>query len=165
MTLCQVNYRRAFRDQLSDAVDIYLAILHHIQQRIDQLLGRDAPDWHLKHGCPCCGHTVQDEPRLIPARLHAMDGNSSAKRLAISGNIDPRNFNLKFFLSPEYVDEFQDEVRSSKKVVDCTTRFKAVEAVDNPETVKIFEQTGIFLTTCRHHIIEIISEMRKSGEL
>jgi hypothetical protein len=94
-----------------------------------------------------------------------MDGNSSAKRLASSGTADPRSFDSRFFLSPEYVDEFKDEVRARKMATDCTTRFKAAETIDNPETLKVFDQTGIFLMTCRHHIVEIISEMRRSGEL
>ena len=33
------------------------------------------------------------------------------------------------------------------------------------DTVKVFEQTGIFLSACRHGIILTCAEMLRSGEL
>lgn len=120
----------------------------------------------MKYDCPACGFQVPDEPPLIPSRLHAMDGNESAKRLDDSGGTDPRSFDSTFFLSPEYVDKFKDEVQSRQsKDPDCGDRWKAANVVDNPAALDVFDQTGIFLLTCRHHIVEKIAEMVKSGEL
>lgn len=120
----------------------------------------------MKHDCPSCGFHVPDEPPLIPARLHAMDGNNSAKRLDDSGGMDPRVFDSTFFLKPEDVDKFKNEVQSRESHdPDCGERWKAANAVDNPVALDVFDQTGIFLITCRHHIVEKIAEMVKSGEL
>lgn len=89
-----------------------------------------------------------------------------AKRLDDSGGTDPRSFDSTFFLSPEYVDKFKDEVQSRQsKDPDCGDRWKAANVVDNPAALDVFDQTGIFLLTCRHHIVEKIAEMVKSGEL
>lgn len=151
---------------MSNAFDIYLNILSRVKNLVEHVLGRDAPNWHMKYGCPACGYQLEDEPALIPARLHAMDGNNSAKRLDDNGGMDPRTFKSKFFLSPADVDKFKDEVQSRKSDdPDCGDRWKAANAVDNPEALTVFDQTGIFLLTCRHHIVEKIAEMVKSGEL
>lgn len=95
-----------------------------------------------------------------------MDGNNSAKRLDDSGGMDPRVFDSTFFLKPEDVDKFKNEVQSRESHdPDCGERWKAANAVDNPVALDVFDQTGIFLITCRHHIVEKIAEMVKSGEL
>lgn len=133
---------------------------------MEEALGRDGPDWHMKNDCPSCGFNVPGEPALVPARLHAMDGNNSAKRLDDCGGTDPRNFKSAYFLPPEYVDRFKDEVQpKTSHDEDCGDRWKAANAVDNPTALDVFDQTGIFLITCRHHIVEKIAEMVKSGEL
>lgn len=120
----------------------------------------------MKYDCPPCGFRVPDEPKLVPDRLHAIDGGESAKRLDDGGGIDPRKFNSTYFLSPQYVDKFKDEVQSREsKDPDCGDRWKAAKVVDNPEALDVFDQTGIFVLTCRHHIVEKIAEMVKSGEL
>lgn len=98
--------------------------------------------------------------------MHAFDGGNSPKRLDNSGHSDPRIFTSKFFLTPEEVDVFKDEVsHSNKKDPDCTSEYKAANTIDNPATLGTFDQTGIFLMTCRHHVVEKIAEMKKSGEL
>jgi len=48
---CKVTYTRTFRDQFSNAFNTYLAILQNICLQIDKALGRDAPDWQLRHNC------------------------------------------------------------------------------------------------------------------
>lgn len=44
-------------------------------------LGRDAPDWRLKNGCPACTYKLKGEDKLIFAMLLLMDGNDSLKRI------------------------------------------------------------------------------------
>lgn len=164
--LIQVTYQQTLRDQFAIAFDIYLQILRRVQQMVDHSLSRDIPDWHLKFGCPLCGHSVEGEPALVPARMHAQDGGNSPKRLDRSGHADPRRFDSKFFMTPEEVDAFKDEVaHSNKKDPECTSEYKVANTIDNPAALDAFDQTGIFLVTCRHHIVEKITEMKKSGEL
>ncbi|KAF8123664.1 hypothetical protein K438DRAFT_1792231 [Mycena galopus ATCC 62051] len=44
-------------------------------------LGRDAPDWRLKHTCPACMYKLKGEDALIFSMLTTMDGNDSLKRV------------------------------------------------------------------------------------
>ena len=50
----QVPYHRRYRSSLSDAFEIYVIILRSIERRVAQELGRDSPDWRVKHACPPC---------------------------------------------------------------------------------------------------------------
>ncbi|KAJ7811116.1 hypothetical protein B0H13DRAFT_2243338 [Mycena leptocephala] len=49
----------------------------------DKALGRDAPDWRLKNGCPACTYKLEGEMKLIFEMLVTMDGNDSLKRYDI----------------------------------------------------------------------------------
>ncbi len=122
--------------------------------------------------------------------MHAMDGNSSVKRMTGSGHADERVLASHLFISPEDVDIFKDDVKNkpgkepatrqkrpgkkSDRVesdrIDaptaCADRWGATVAGSaSDETVQMFEQTGIFLCACRHGIVESVAEMRHSGEL
>ena len=139
-----------------------------MKERVDEALGRLDPDWKLRFGCPACGFEVDGEPPLIPARLHAMDGNNSAKRIDGSGFSDPRVFRGAFEIPREEVEKYKDEVKArpmTPQKVPCPDRFKAANTIDNPSALDTFDQTGIFLITCRHHIVEKFAPMVKSGEL
>jgi hypothetical protein len=60
---------------------LYLEILDNAEKRVKTALGRDAPDWRLKNGCPACTYKLKGEDKLIFAMLHLMDGNDSLKRI------------------------------------------------------------------------------------
>ena len=157
--------------QFAAAFDTYLAILRQIKVRTDQALGRNTPDWRLRYGCPPCGYKVEGEPSLSPARLHAMDGNFSLKRVDGSGLADERVFSSDYHISPEQVDEFKDDVthrahtQLTSVVAPCPAENWAAASSVSEETIKVFEQTGIFLSACRHGIVETFAEIRRSGEL
>ncbi|KAI0640945.1 hypothetical protein C8Q79DRAFT_1014781 [Trametes meyenii] len=106
-----VNYRKHLRTQFSTAFDVYLNISRIVDQRCTKALRRDDPHWRIKHSCPCCHLQLQDEATLHPARLLAMDGNNSAKRVASAGAQDRRNFQSDYFLPRDVVDRFKDEVK------------------------------------------------------
>ena len=70
-------------------------------------------------------------------------------------------------LPPHDVDTFRDDVwlrlgehdgSQVDKVVDCTENWKAANTTDE-DTVHVFEQTGIFLSACRHGIVQTMVEM------
>ncbi|KAG1869624.1 hypothetical protein F4604DRAFT_1881480 [Suillus subluteus] len=46
----------------------------------------------------------------------------------------------------------------------CTENWKTANTISE-NTVSIFNQTGIFVSTCRHGIVQTLVEMRKSGKL
>jgi hypothetical protein len=110
-----------------------------------------------------------------------MDGGNSTKRVDGSGLTDERTFRSSYHITPDQVDVFKDDVRlrpgmrqpprpaseaavNDDVMVSCTDNWTAANSVSE-ETIKVFEQTGIFVCACRHGIIETFAEMRRSGEL
>jgi len=99
-----------------------------------------------------------------------MDGNNSAKRMANAGSADLRIFPSRYMIPPDQVDVFKDDVRlrpgerGADQLTFCTDNWKAANSTEE-NTVRVFEQTGIFLSACRHGIIQTVTEMRRSGEL
>ncbi|KAG1736433.1 uncharacterized protein EDB91DRAFT_1238058 [Suillus paluster] len=172
--LCAIhNVSQTFRDQFSIAFDVYLAILREVQSWVDIALGRTDPNWRLQHGCPACTFEQPNECLLYPASLKAMDGNNSVKCMANAGNADRRIFPSRYMIPPDQVDMFKDDVRlrpgerganQNNNATSCTDNWKAANSTDE-NTVHVFEQTGIFLSACRHGIVQTVTEMRRSGEL
>lgn len=124
----------------------------------------------------------ENEPALIPARMDSMDGNSSLKRVDGSGHADERIFKSSYLIPPDEVDVFKDDVRlrpgtwaaithtaggttpGDTSESACTDNWKTANTISD-NTVKVFEQTGIFISACRHGMIQTLAEMRRSGEL
>ncbi|KAH9849711.1 hypothetical protein C2E23DRAFT_736739 [Lenzites betulinus] len=184
--LHNVNYTKLLRTQMSSAFDIYLNILQIARERCDFALGRRDSNWRLSNSCPCCHIQLEGEPALHPARLVAMDGNNSAKRVASAGAQDKRIFKSSYFLSREVVDQFKDEVKKrpeddapwapigdeggdvtdgQTRTTSCAEHWKASAAENLKRALDIYETTGIFVSACRHGFIQIACEMVRSGEL
>ncbi|KAG1813766.1 hypothetical protein EV424DRAFT_1326503, partial [Suillus variegatus] len=168
--LHNVTYSSSFRAQFSTAFDIYLEILCNIRSQVDRALGRDPINWRMNGTCPSCTFEQSDEPKLIPRRLHSMDGNHSVKRIDGSGSTDPRIFTSNFFLSDAAVEQFKSDVRSrpidySGNVNDNSMENWTAARLVEENKVLVFEQTGIFVMACQHGFIECITEMKHSGEL
>ncbi|KAI0038722.1 hypothetical protein FA95DRAFT_1613160 [Auriscalpium vulgare] len=190
-TVCAFHgllYYLKLQEKLSRVFDVYLDLRSRLQSLTDEALSRNAPNWRALYGCPCCGFKQPNEPALVPARLHAMDGNSSQKRLRGAGRADLRQFHSDYFLSPAQVDVFANEVAGKRRKVPepgppvpddleglptanqpkskCTDGWQAANATSMGKSVtEVFDQTGVFLTTCRHGIVELMTEMLRSGEL
>ncbi|KAI6039754.1 hypothetical protein EDC04DRAFT_2568120 [Pisolithus marmoratus] len=168
-----VTYQPHFRNQFSMTFDVYLTILHAIQSHIDQALGHGNPDWCIQHYCPACMLKQPGEPLLIPSSLKAMDGNNSAKQMDRADHADHHIFPSAYMISRADIDTFKDDVHMQLGQCGnaehhdrggCADTWQAASAVDE-DTVKVFEQTGIFLSACRHGIILMCAEMLHSGEL
>lgn len=103
---------------------------------------------------------------------------------------NPRPFtDTDYLLPPDYVDQFADEVSSRRgpavplvdndaaddewedidgaegEEVPCTTNYKAAAADEKKKMWAIFEETGFFVSACRHSMVLWFSDMIKSGEL
>ncbi|KAG2364353.1 hypothetical protein BDR07DRAFT_1279903, partial [Suillus spraguei] len=65
--------------QFSVAYDIYLEILHCVEQHLQASLRRDTSNWHLLNSCPACFYKLHDEPKLEFDWLVSIDGNNSLK--------------------------------------------------------------------------------------
>lgn len=98
-----------------------------------------------------------------------------------------------YLIPPEQVDLFKDEVSSRRGPAvshqraddaeawddiedgdeglvgddtdDCTRNWKAAAAAEKKRMWGVFEETGIFVSACRHSLILWFSDMIRSGEL
>lgn len=111
----QVPYRPYLCTQFSIAFDVYLEVVHQVDQRIRNTLNRNSQDWRLQNECPACFYRLQDEPKLKFDWLVSIDGNNSLKRwdTTMYGTIprgDSRGPRSTYWLSDAYVDKFKYEV-------------------------------------------------------
>ena len=139
-----MSYHRSYWRHFSDTFDIYLKIKRGVEDRILQVLDRTAPDWRVKHSCPCCqnevmefnvsfaflnkdGHKLPGETPLEVSVIGMLDGNQSLKRVHHREGInpDPHQFTSDYYISEGLVDQFKHDVkprplRSLKKLVRST---------------------------------------------
>ena len=80
LTIFQVPYRTYLTKQLSVAYDVYLEILHCVDNQLKKAMGRDTPNWRLLNACPACCYKLKNEPSLDFEWLVSIDGNNSLKR-------------------------------------------------------------------------------------
>lgn len=114
--------------------------------------------------------------------IMSMDGNNSLKRLSRPNHHTIKKlFPSNYYLTSEEVDLYKNEVKSHvtrKDITEtpeamavggdiamCTDHWKAANADANKRTYKEFEQSGIFLSACRHGFILFLTDMICSGEL
>ncbi|KAG2086942.1 hypothetical protein BD769DRAFT_1715016 [Suillus cothurnatus] len=181
--LCALHntYFQSLRDQFAIAFDVYLGILRSVKSLVDEALQRNSVNWRMLHACPPCNYKQPGEPLLYPARLDSFDGNNSLKRIDGSGHADERLFESSYFIHPADIELFKDDVRlrpgtrlapesaqmknsEVSHTSSCTENWKAANAVTE-KTIDVFDQTGVFVSACRHGIIQTVVEMRRSGEL
>ncbi|KAG8700478.1 hypothetical protein FRC08_004676 [Ceratobasidium sp. 394] len=177
--LRNIPYTPHSRTRLSSALDVYYMVNRVIKKRVDKAMGRDSPDWRLKNCCPPCMYILEGEPELNPKLLATCDGNDSLKRCARAGSADQREYESDYYISPEEVDRFKDEVANSRRgkqksksddggeeKTECEKRWKNAGADGKPKKpVRFFEETGVFASLCRHSCPLTICDMIRSGEL
>ncbi|RDX39811.1 hypothetical protein OH76DRAFT_1424081, partial [Lentinus brumalis] len=174
--LHRVPYWKSLVEQFSNTYDVYLSILHGIDTRVRTVLKQDTPDWLT------------------------MDGNQSLKLVDSAFRngtalLDSRCARTDFWLTPEQVDHFKDEVGQAKKAAaeqgnagpagDVDVEGVAGEDVSSPEEAAsicverwknagpearkkmfaLFAVSGVFVCLCRHGHILIMCDMIRSGEL
>ncbi|KAH8109879.1 hypothetical protein DFH11DRAFT_1515076 [Phellopilus nigrolimitatus] len=180
--LQKVAYKGGMRKAFSQAFDVYLEILHRIDQQLDRVLYSSTLLTKLHSACPACAFKVKDEPAMKFSVLMAMDGNESLKRVHRTQttiddvtvsveNPDSRERGSHFFMGADDVNVFKNEVKRRKpakaKVKDspCVDRWSNLAAESNKKMCGIFEETGIFISACRHGIVQQLCDMIRSGEL
>lgn len=90
----------------TEALDVYLAILRHVDLDIKHALGRNDPEWRIKHSCPACLYKVVDEKPLKYDILLTLDGGSSLKRFATAGLASfDLHFNSDYIILRDKVNE------------------------------------------------------------
>ncbi|KAJ7846839.1 hypothetical protein B0H14DRAFT_3086242 [Mycena olivaceomarginata] len=155
-SLCDLHgvpYRPYLRQQFSTAYDIYLEIRRQTDCLVNSALGRNTPNWRLKHTCPACMYKLEGGDELIFSMLFNMDGNDSLKRVLKRLKTD----------GWERVDRW---VRSRGDPSNpCSGRWKNMINDVTSKMWGIFDETGIFLALCRHGFALVVADMVRSGEL
>lgn len=116
---------------------------------------------------------LKGEDPLKYKMLVAIDGNNSVKRDITSGQADSRIYNTSdFYLSRAAVNVFQSEVNRTKAerqsrdgLKSCTDNWKADTPDAQKKTWDLFDETGFFISSCRHQVVLTICDMVRSGEL
>ncbi|TFK67054.1 hypothetical protein BDN72DRAFT_745808, partial [Pluteus cervinus] len=191
--LLNVPYPPYLATQFSHAYDVYLFINRVVDRRVDAALGRDTPNWHVKNSCPACFYVLEDEPDLAFSAFIAMDGNNSLRRIgaAMHGtkhvdHLDTRTINSDWWITPEEVDLFKNEVQSSpsngsdippdnhhdlndelegQPFLKCRERWTNAGPEERKRMFTLFEETGVFISCCRHRLVLFGCDMIKSGEM
>ncbi|KAI6130600.1 hypothetical protein EV401DRAFT_2066179 [Pisolithus croceorrhizus] len=191
--LHNVPYRPYLFQQLTHAFDVYLEILHRVDQKIQAALNHNTREWRLRNECPACFYRIEDEPKLPFDWLVSIDGNNSLKRWdpAAYGTVpraDHRTARSSYWLSNEEVDKFKYEVKAKQErrtdldteiydddwwveSSDVTREFNCIDRWRNarPDVQKksfdVFKESGIFIATCCHRFVLLACDMIKSGEL
>ncbi|KAJ6528680.1 hypothetical protein DFH09DRAFT_1327690 [Mycena vulgaris] len=194
-TLCDLHgraYIPYLSQQFTICYDLYLETLATVDARVAKALGRDAPDYRLKNCCPACTYKLEGEQQLIFSMLTTMDGNDSLKRVlrkdktfdnegnptrGQSERADPRTADVggSYFLTREKVNEWSKEVLKGLVTVptsenpedngECQERWKNLNEDLTSRMWGVFDETGIFLSLCRHGFVLLVADMVRSGEL
>ncbi|KAJ3769675.1 hypothetical protein FB446DRAFT_648232 [Lentinula raphanica] len=183
-----VPFKPYLQVQFSIAFDLYLNILSLVKDRVLAALGRNSPNWCLANACPCCLYRVDGEPELRFQLLATWDGNNSLKRLRRTERvdddmpqlgkskegIDTRQAGGDYYLSREEVDRWSKEsiqqlasggADEAEAESSCANRWKNLSEELTTKMWGVYEETGIFLSLCRHSFVLLVVDMVNSGEL
>ncbi|KAH7903533.1 hypothetical protein BJ138DRAFT_1020477, partial [Hygrophoropsis aurantiaca] len=184
--LHHVPYRPHLSAQLSAAYDIYLEIIYRVEHQLKVALQHDTPNWCLLNSCPPCFYKLKNEPHLDIAYLTTMDGNNSLKRWAswmygttpqgrgegkigttlmfiLIQQITVNPCQTKEPIDDAYQDDWQDIDPTDP--FDCVKRWRNTGPEHRKRMFSAFNETGIFISACRHRCILLACNMIRSGEL
>jgi hypothetical protein len=129
-------------------------------------------------------YELKDEPELPFRILFSMDGNDSLKRVLrrepsqngdgtpgpSSERLDNRWGGSDYFLPRAEVDQWDkaalgDMMAPKTETCPCSDRWQNMRNDTNAAMWGIFDESGIFLSLCRHSFILLVADMVRSGEL
>ena len=111
----QIAYRPNLSVQFSNTFDVYLSILNTVDTRVRAVLKEDTPNWRMLNVCPPCLYVLEGEEELEFSIMTSVDGNQSLKLVdhayrSGTPRRDHRQPNSELWISPQEVDEFQDDM-------------------------------------------------------
>ncbi|KAG1894287.1 uncharacterized protein F5891DRAFT_1131007 [Suillus fuscotomentosus] len=191
-TMCDlqgVQFRVYLSRQFSIAYDVYLQMLTNINSLVHAAIGRNDPDWRLKHACPACTYTLTNELPLKFRMLYTKDGNDSLKCVLKQhiGDSDMDSDNTMAlsqrscelpttqfvggdrYLSRYFIDSFVgdspvDMLADDNEDNPCAGRWKNMKDEKTSKMWGVFDESGIFMAVCRHGFSLVIADMVQSGE-
>ncbi|EKM49192.1 uncharacterized protein PHACADRAFT_107264 [Phanerochaete carnosa HHB-10118-sp] len=176
----RIPYRAYLRNLFADTFEVYVRVIRDVERRIHALLGWDTPDWRPLNACRACCYKVKGEPPLRFSRIICLDGNNSLKRVATTTGRtagDTRSLDdASYYLPRNFVDQFSREVRghqtknpptalARKLLEQCVKNWKAAAGEEKKQMWRMFDESGLFASACRHGFILWIVDMVRSGEL
>ncbi|KAI0038697.1 hypothetical protein FA95DRAFT_1505189 [Auriscalpium vulgare] len=192
-TLCDFHgttFRRHLVRQFSIAYDLYLSIRSAVEARVLVALARAEPDWRLRNCCPACTYRLDGEQKLTFSILYTMDGGNSLKRvlrreesaeksgeeLGPSAEMrDGRVVSGDYYLSREDVDRHAHATNvvppgaGPPPIVSlptaCASRWDNMAPDLTKKMWGVYDETGIFISVCRHGFLLVLADMVRSGEL
>ena len=171
--------------------NVYLAMVCGVEKHVQAVLEWDGENWQVLNVCLACCYSLEGEPMLCGSRMLCLDGNNSLKCIAPTAKHQQGNMHVleesDYYLSQDYLNCFTNEVQSwcmeegkdaagnmydggdpanpAKSLLAlCMHSWKAVSAEEKKKMWAIFDEMGIFVSTCPHGIILWIADMVKSGE-
>ncbi len=190
-TLCDLHmapFKSHLSRQFSIALDLYIAIRNAVAHDVQVALARDTPDWRVKHLCPPCSYRLEgDATDLKFSMLYTIDGNDSLKRIlrrepapeeppnatepvlgASSESVDTRDVAYASYLMQQEVDRWSKDVLGTDIDTEddnpCAERWRNMKTEVTARMWGIFEETGLFLSLCRHGFVLLLADMVRSGE-
>ncbi|KAJ7048972.1 hypothetical protein C8F01DRAFT_1003511 [Mycena amicta] len=176
--------------QFTVAYDLFLRTRETIRLRVARDLGRDGPNWRLKNACPSCTFKVEGETELNPAIFVTVDGNNSLKRFgrreridgekvpgSMKERLDDRVPSRDYYLPRAVVDEYEKDAgaelmkgfipdpKYDEEGDGCGDTWQNMKEDVTAKSWGLYEETGIFLSLCRHNFVLKVCDMIRSGEL
>ncbi|KAG2126569.1 uncharacterized protein EDB93DRAFT_1273720 [Suillus bovinus] len=145
-----VQFHLYLSRQFSIALNVYLQILTNVDTLLHEAIGRQDPDWRLKHCCPACTYTLQDEVSLQFKILFTMDGNDSLKRVLKKVSHDSDADDLDNMESR--ATQHSSELPTTQYDNPCIGRWKNMQDDKTKKMWDVFDESGIFLAVC--HMIQ-----------
>ena len=115
----QLAYKPYLATQFSIAYDTFLWILREVDEKVRHALGHDTLNWRFHNICPPCFYKIDGEPDLEFSFFASINGNNSLWWMGdaiwnFNVWLDSRKLLSDRWISPEDVDLFKDEIKSSK---------------------------------------------------
>ncbi|KAL0058612.1 hypothetical protein AAF712_014708 [Marasmius tenuissimus] len=175
--------------QFSNSFNAFIAMKNQIRIKVKQFLVQDKPNWQSLNTCPACQYSVEGEKPLEIEFMGAMDGNESLKWVEqgeatgeggkpgqLKEREGPREGGKEYFLSQEEVDWWDRDnwskhgdwaplpANEEKGKNGCEERWSNMKDAHTKHEKVMYDETGVFVSTCRHMFVLWIADMVKSGE-
>ncbi|KAJ3780169.1 hypothetical protein GGU10DRAFT_397858 [Lentinula aff. detonsa] len=157
-SLCDIQgvpFKPYLQVQFSIAFNVYLNVLGHVHGRVQAALGR------------MLGQRIRNE------KAEAFDQTDPPQLPKSKEYTDTRDAGGDYYLSREEVNQWSKEAikeMSEGKAEDsepnpCTERWKNLSEELTAKMWGVYDETGVFLSLCRHSFVLLIVDMVASGEL
>ncbi|KAG2119870.1 uncharacterized protein F5147DRAFT_742122 [Suillus discolor] len=154
-----IAYRRSYRTALADSFDVYLTILRKFTHMY-VMNGGNSVKRMMGIGDRQCGNTrvYNESDYMLPRTfIDRFTNEVLQSRSAYRVNDRPDD---------DTISEAEEDISWAHVIAeDCSKNWKAAADDDKKRMWAVFDETGIFVTACRHGFILWYTDMIKSGKL